>query len=34
MSAQPAKKRKRSNEGGSSRDFQEWWSERFGMIKK
>jgi hypothetical protein len=22
------------NEGSSSRDFQEWWGERFGMIKK
>jgi hypothetical protein len=34
MSAQPAKNQKRSNEGSSSRDFQEWWNERFGMIKK
>jgi hypothetical protein len=33
MSAQPVKKQKRSNEGSSSRDFQDWWSERFGMIK-
>jgi hypothetical protein len=34
MSAQPAKKQKRLNEGSSSRDFQEWWRKRFGMIKK
>jgi hypothetical protein len=34
MSAQPAKKQKRSNEGSSRRDHQQWWSERFDMIKK
>jgi hypothetical protein len=34
MSAQPVKKQKRSNEGSSNRDFQEWWSSRFGMIIK
>ncbi|XP_062927408.1 copper homeostasis protein cutC homolog isoform X1 [Mobula hypostoma] len=34
MSDTPAKKQKLSTEWRSSRDFQQWWSERFGMIKK
>lgn len=34
MSAQTVQEQKCSNEEGSSREFQECWSETFGMIKK
>ncbi|XP_072909805.1 general transcription factor II-I repeat domain-containing protein 2A-like isoform X2 [Hemitrygon akajei] len=34
MSDTPVRKQKHSSDERSSRDFQEWWSERFGMIKK
>lgn len=34
MSSQTAQEQKCSNKEGSSREFQEFWSETFGMIKK
>ncbi|XP_062887396.1 general transcription factor II-I repeat domain-containing protein 2A-like isoform X1 [Mobula hypostoma] len=34
MSDTPVRKQKHSSDERSTKDFQEWWSERFGMIKK